>query len=95
MIIELDGEKISSEGSFHSELLKSRNFPRHYGANLDALWDILSTDIERPITLVWKNSAYSKEAMQSKFDDIIAILNRVEKQDVEWKLDEVFTVKIL
>lgn len=94
MKVELDGQKILTERDFHTELSKALDLPRHYGANLDALWDVLSTDIERPITLAWVNSAYSKEAMKERFDDILAVLQRVERQDMEWELEEVFKLEV-
>ncbi|MDR2688174.1 MAG: barstar family protein [Azoarcus sp.] len=30
---------------------------QHHGRNLDALWDLLSASIERPIHLIWFDSA--------------------------------------
>ena len=94
MKVELDGQKILTEKDFHAELSKALDLPRHYGANLDALWDVLSTDIERPITLIWMNSAYSKKAMKAKFDDILEVLQSVEKQDIEWELEDIFKLEI-
>ncbi len=60
---QINGENVSSEVDFHIELSKKLNFPSYYGKNLDALWDILSSDVERPIILIWKNASISKEKM--------------------------------
>ena len=94
MEIVINGSDIKTEADFHKHLAVALDFPPHYGSNLDALWDILSTDIERPITLVWENSAVSKEAMGDEFTRIHDLLNRVVTQDIEWGLEEKFEVNI-
>ncbi|WP_285720603.1 MULTISPECIES: barstar family protein [unclassified Pantoea] len=40
-------------------------FGPYYGKNLDALWDCLSTDIERPIRIPWCHSDLSKKYLES------------------------------
>lgn len=41
--VRLNGKKMSSVGTTHQYLQKKLDLPDYYGANLDALWDILST----------------------------------------------------
>lgn len=88
---EIDGERIHTEQDFHMEIGRVLELGPHYGRNLDALWDRLSTDIERPLTLVWKNAAVSRQHMGEPFDAIVAVLRRVEAQDEHWKLAERFS----
>ena len=90
MKIEFDGEAILSEGNFHDVLAEALDLSGYYGGNLTALWDVLSTDVERPVRLVWKNSAVSRAAMGSSFDRLVDVLRRVEKQDIEWNLPDGF-----
>ncbi len=90
MRVVISGSDIRSEADFHRKISEAMDFPSYYGKNLDALWDILSTDIERPITLVWENAALSKESMGDSFYKIVDLLNRVAAQDIEWGLDERF-----
>lgn len=90
MIIEIDGEAIQSEADFHYALGESLDLSSYYGRNLDALWDVLSTDVERPIRIEWKNAAASKAVMGECFDRLVNVLRRVESQDVEWNLPERF-----
>ncbi|MBP6863171.1 MAG: barstar family protein [Neisseriaceae bacterium] len=87
MKIELDGGRISTEMDFHKTLAKALDVEEFYGFNYDALWDLLSGSVERPITLIWKNSHASKENMGSAFDTIIDILKQVRNQDEKsgWK----------
>jgi len=90
MRVVISGSDIHSEADFHRKISEAMDFPSYYGKNLDSLWDILSTDIERPITLVWENAALSKESMGDGFYKIVDLLNRVATQDIEWGLDERF-----
>lgn len=94
MKIEIDGREIGSEQAFHKVLATSLDFPSHYGANLDALWDTLSADIERPIHLVWQHSSASREIMPNEFEKIVAVLRRIEQQDKDWGLDERFLLEL-
>lgn len=94
MKVIIDGSDIHTEADFHKIIAEALGFPSHYGRNLDALWDVLSTDLERPVTLIWKNSASSQEAMGESFEKIVDILNKIVDQDVEWELDEKFDVVI-
>ncbi len=90
MNIEINGEKVKSEVDFHIEISKKLNFPSYYGKNLDALWDILSSDVERPIVLTWKNALISKEKMGIEYDKICNVLKRVAQQNKDWNLDDKF-----
>lgn len=90
MIAEIDGFKIQSELDFHQEIAQVLNFSPYYGKNLDALWDVLSRDVERPVSLVWKNSAASQKSMPLDFDKIIDVLRDVEKQDADYAAGERF-----
>ncbi|WP_290439540.1 barstar family protein [Paraburkholderia fungorum] len=65
-----------------------------YGCNLDALLDVLSTGVERPVTLIWKNSHASKAAMGVPFERIREILERVKLQDEEFGWDDKFTYQL-
>jgi ribonuclease inhibitor len=81
LVVEIDGNDVKTEQEFHKQLAAKLDFGEFYGHNLDALWDRLSTDVEHPVTLVWKNSIQSKRAMGSTFTKIIQILERVQEHD--------------
>ncbi|HLS54359.1 MAG TPA: barstar family protein [Tissierellaceae bacterium] len=42
-LIVLNGRRIHSKEEFHKEIKDKFDFPSYYGANLDALWDMLTT----------------------------------------------------
>ncbi|SFN35324.1 ribonuclease inhibitor [Formivibrio citricus] len=52
------------------------DLPLHFGYNLDALFDVLSTDLEGPLTLVWHQHEASRTAMGE--DAYIALLMTFE-----------------
>lgn len=92
--ILIDGKKVRSEADFHRELAKAVCVEQFYGCNFDALWDLLSTGIERPILLRWTNSQESRTDMGEKFEKIVEILERVKHQDEKFGWDDRFTYKL-
>ncbi|MFI9644897.1 barstar family protein [Streptomyces sp. NPDC052040] len=93
MRIEIDGAEIRSESDLHEFLSRALDFGPYYGANLSALWDRLSTDVERPIEIVWKESELSRTALgESKFERIRDLLLRVQSQDQPFGSSDRFTV---
>lgn len=84
MIIGIDGHQIGSEADFHDATAGTFGLPRSYGRNLDALWDVLSTDVKRPVCLIWSHSGISEVDMTGWVDMVVKLLRRVEEQDVRW-----------
>ncbi|QRK12081.1 barstar family protein [Archangium violaceum] len=95
MLVELDGSRLRSERDFHEQLARMLDFGPYYGRNLDALWDRLSADVERPVKLVWKDAEVSRLAMGAVFDRIVRILRKVEEQDRTCGLRERFEFELL
>ena len=60
--ITLDGAKMRTKPAAHAELKRALKFPPHYGANLDALWDML-TEISEPVTVTFVNSDLMVESI--------------------------------
>lgn len=94
MIAEIDGKLIKTEVDFHEQISKTLDFSSYYGANLDALWDILSSDIERPVKLIWRNSEISKMAMPLDFQKITDLLKKVVAQDISFGWDDRFEIEL-
>jgi ribonuclease inhibitor len=90
MNVYIDGANICNEADFHIALAEALKLPSHYGRNLDAMWDVLSADVTRPIVLIWKNSKLSRAELGGKFSSIVDILERVKVQDIAWKLSKRF-----
>ncbi|MBB3306753.1 MULTISPECIES: barstar family protein [unclassified Enterobacter] len=88
--VVLDGLKIFSESDVHRYLADLLDFGPYYGSNLDALWDRLSTDVERPVKITWVHSELSKQRLGDRFDKIIQIFERTKKQDIDFSWDDKF-----
>lgn len=67
----------------------------YYGNNLNALWDLLSANAERPLELILKNSKDSRDAMGISYEKILNILERAIKQDEKFGGDERFSYQLL
>jgi ribonuclease inhibitor len=95
MKIELDGKKVLSEEDFHQALAVAFDVQAYYGSNLDALWDLLSSGVERPVVLIWKNAETSRASMGIAFEKITEILERVEQQDKTYGWEDKFRYQLL
>lgn len=86
----LDGKNIQTESDFHRVMAELLDFGPYYGRNLGALWDRLSTDLERPVSLVWIDSGVSEECLGAYFYEIIKIFEKVKQQDLMFDWAERF-----
>jgi ribonuclease inhibitor len=92
MEIVIEGNEIKCEADLHKMLRERLDFGPHYGNNLAAMRDRLSSDVERPVTLIWMNSDSSREALGNDlFDRVVAVFRFVEEQDKMFGWDERFT----
>jgi ribonuclease inhibitor len=93
MRVEIDGTAVRAVSDVHGQLARALDFGPFYGNNLSALWDRLSTDVERPVELVWVNSMASREALGDElFEKVSQVLCEVQDQDAAWGLEQRFTV---
>jgi ribonuclease inhibitor len=76
----LSGKTVRSLGGFYDEIARQLSFPPHFGRNLDALWDVLVTDVEGPVELVWNEVVLSRRAMGVDFDRVLEVLLDAEKE---------------
>jgi len=82
----LDGRKIGSLNDLYDQLSLQLHLPDHFGRNLDALWDVLSADVEGPFEIVWKNAGDSQKLMGKDFDRVVKLLRDMEKERDDFKL---------
>ncbi|GGQ88127.1 hypothetical protein GCM10010267_58620 [Streptomyces griseorubens] len=94
MRIAIDGTHIGSQADLHRFLAGPLNFGPYYGHNLNALWDRLSRDVERPVEIVWENAEASRARMGDEaFVAIASVLVRAAKEDESNAPDERLTVR--
>jgi len=82
----LSGKTVRSLDGFYDEISRQLSFQEHFGRNLDALWDVLSADIEGPIEVVWENVDSSRHAMEQDFNRLLGVLKEVEKARNDFRL---------
>ncbi|QVK17623.1 barstar family protein [Mycoplasmatota bacterium] len=60
MIIELDGNELTTKNKFHDYLKHNISLPDYYGNNLDALWDILCSYSEKLHIIIYNKKQLIK-----------------------------------
>ena len=82
----LNGNAMRSLDDFYDRISTLKDMPEHFGRNLDALRDVLSTDVEGPFEIIWKNAAASKKLMGKDFDRIVKLLRNLKEERDDFKL---------
>lgn len=86
----LHGDRIKSESDFHREISSALDLVEYYGCNLDALWDCLNYNVERPVLIIWLRSLDSKDCLRGDFERILHVFNFIKHQDVDAGLKDCF-----
>ncbi len=76
----LNGLTLQSIDDFYRELMQQLKLPTDFGRNLDALWDVLTTDIKGPFEIVWEQAYLSKLALGPNYDRILRLLRNLERE---------------
>jgi ribonuclease inhibitor len=76
----LEGRRIGSLDDLYDEFERCLPLPDYFGRNLDALWDVLSRDIEGPLEIVWQDAKHSRQAMGDDYAIVVQLLEDLEKE---------------
>ena len=76
----LSGKTVQSLDQFYDEMALLFRFPPHFGRNMDALWDVLTAEVQGPVELIWEASAVSKKILGKDFARLASLLRDVEKE---------------
>ncbi|MBA4392373.1 MAG: barnase inhibitor [Desulfobacca sp.] len=82
----LNGFTMGSLADLYDQLTRQLSLPKHFGGNLDALWDVLSADMEGPFEIVWRHSDESNRTMGKDFERVLKVLQDLEKERKDFKL---------
>ncbi len=93
--VVLEGSSFVTARDVHAALAEALDFGPYYGFNLDALWDVLTTDVERPVMIEWKDILISEERLGAEFEKIVDVLRRVVEFDNEMGFKEKIQLKLL
>jgi len=72
--------EVARSRDFYAALRTALDLPDWTGANLDALWDVL-TDLREPTALVWRRYASFAVARPGPWQRILAVLDERGAQD--------------
>ncbi|QNM97494.1 barstar family protein [Chitinimonas koreensis] len=75
---------VASVEDFYQQLEGQLELDYALGHNLDAVYDVLSTEVAGPLELVWHDAGFSRVALGEWFVRIADVLNSVssERSDV-------------
>ena len=82
----LDGNKIESLADFYDRISSLMKLSAHFGRNLDALWDVLATDIEGPFEINWTHTDNSRKLMGNDFNRVLQLLRELEEERDDFQL---------
>ena len=72
----LEGGRLRSLDAVYDALESQLGLPRHFGRNLDALWDALTTDVPGPVEILWRDADTARRALGADYDRLLAVLRR-------------------
>lgn len=72
--------------AIYTTLQRELDLPRHFGRNLDALFDVLTADVSGPVEIVWKDHAWARTKLGADYDRLITTLRDVESERADFRL---------
>lgn len=82
--IQISGKRMQTIESTHRYLKRQLDLPDYYGANLDALWDLLSTKSE-PVEISLKHLAVLRHNLGDYGDKLIKVFEDAERTNPNLK----------
>ena len=79
LIAYLNGGEVPDKQALHRALAEQLAFPSWYGSNLDALYDLLSTERE-PVDIVVRNPAALEQALGGYWRCFLSVLKDVGEE---------------
>lgn len=78
---------IDTPSRFYAELARQLEFPSHFGHNLDALWDILTGDVEGPLEIVWEDCDTASAKLGADYPKLAGLLREAAAERGDLKLE--------
>ncbi|RMZ59411.1 barnase inhibitor [Chryseobacterium nematophagum] len=75
--IYIDFTEIGDYDDFYTQLKEKISLPDHFGDNLDALYDIITGDVEMPLHLEFVNMTVDQLEV---FEDLLTTLEDAEEE---------------
>lgn len=71
---------IHSPEDFYAQLEGQLELDYELGYNLDAVFDVLSSEVPGPVEIIWHDSDFSRTALGDWYMRILDVLNTVESE---------------
>lgn len=91
----IDGGKVETLRDVHAMLKDDLDFGQFYGFNLNALYDRLSRDIERPLVITIRNGHELIKKIGQPAIDILLLLREIEIDDLRMSQIESERLKLV
>lgn len=75
--IYIDFTEIGDYDDFYTQLKEKITLPEHFGDNLDALYDVITGDLDMPLNLEFVNMTVDQLEI---FEDLLTTLEDAEEQ---------------
>jgi ribonuclease inhibitor len=82
----ISGDQVATVEQFYNELEQQLYLPAHFGRNLDALWDVLTTDVPGPVEFVWEQSDKSRALLGEKGIALMELLLEVAEERSDFRV---------
>ncbi|MEW4369086.1 barstar family protein [Paenibacillus kandeliae] len=76
--VVLNGEDFATIEQLHVTLRQVLELPATYGANLDALWDSLTGQVQLPLQIEWLNYDLSEERLGDYAQQVLGLMEEVQ-----------------
>lgn len=74
--IVISGDCVDTLDDIYDEVERQLTLP-YFGRNLDALWDVLTREVDGPVEILWRESDVSRARLGPDFDRVTALLREV------------------
>ncbi|MBQ8515599.1 MAG: barstar family protein [Ruminococcus sp.] len=85
--LTIDGDKIKTETQLHKWLAEALEFPCWYGNNFDALFDMLSAEVSKPLLIRVINPAQLQENLGPAADVLSRVLVHAALENRHLEID--------
>ncbi len=74
------GREQRSPAAIYAKLARDLAVPAHFGRSLDALWDLLTTEVEGPVRIVWRLDPRLRAELGEFADALTALFEEVARE---------------